>query len=447
MIFNCLIKPTLALVFSLVFWLMTNSQPAYAGYQMLSTINKDLIALETPHLSGLIPVKNNQQELEVKPNGYDRLDGLIQKDLFFGCNVPGEEEVCEEDFEEDFAEFVDSTITPHFPDGLTIFDAQRRIFEAEGKFPDGRKTIIEEPSKVKVVTLFIEDTPTNEMALDEIVRAYLQQFNQGSIWQVTNKDELKIGFELPVIIDSDPTPELIAADLFFGRNIPGGGQVSEKQFAEFVDSTITPRFPDGLTIFDADGQFRQSPTDPIIEEPSKVVTIVFEDTQDNENALDEIIEFYIEEFNQQSVLWAVNEDIAVRFVPNRDPIDNDPTPELIAADLFFGRNIPGGGQVSEKQFAEFVDSTITPRFPDRLTIFDADGQFRNGADTIIKEPSKVVTIVFKDTQDNENALDEIMESYIQQFNQESVLLVVDEDLEVAFKASRIKYSEQHRKNT
>ncbi len=402
----------IALVFSLVLLLMTKSQPAYANSQLLATINQDLIALEKPNL-------------------------LIQKDLYFGCNISGEEEVCEEDFEEDFAEFIDSAVTPCFPERLTIFDAQGQRFEAQGEFRDSRGTIIEEPSKVKVVTLFIEDTLRSEMAIAKIVRAYLEQFNQGSIWQVTNKDELKIGFGSGKdLIDNDPTPEWIGTDLFFGRNLPGGGEVSEEQFAEFVNSTITPGFPDGLTIFAAEGQFRNS-TGDIIEEKSKVVTLLFEDTQQNEDRLDGIIKSYIEQFNlnQESVLWAVNEDIAVRFVPGEDPIVSDPTPELIGADLFFGRNRPGGGEVSEEQFAEFVDSTITPRFPDGLTIFNADGQFRDSTGDIIKERSKVVTLLFEDTQQNEDDLDEIMRGYIQEFKQESVLLVVDEDVEVAFEAS------------
>lgn len=51
---------------------------------------------------------------------------------------------------------------------------------------------------------------------------------------------------------------LVQEDLYFGRNIAGIKEVYESQFQAFVDSTITPRFPDGRTIFDANGQFLNS---------------------------------------------------------------------------------------------------------------------------------------------------------------------------------------------
>ncbi|MGH2416156.1 MAG: DUF3574 domain-containing protein, partial [Microcystaceae cyanobacterium] len=178
------------------------------------------------------------------------------------------------------------------------------------------------------------------------------------------------------------TPPLIQQDLFFG-----GGEVSEAQFQSFVDNVITPRFPAGLTIFDADGQFLNS-TGTLVEEQSKGVTLIFDDTQENETSINEIVENYLQQFQQESVLVAVNEDVAVGFGVDEDLIDNDPIPELIQADLFFGRNISGGGEVSEAQFQSFVDNVITPRFPAGLTIFDADGQFLNSTGTLVEEQSK-----------------------------------------------------------
>jgi hypothetical protein len=61
---------------------------------------------------------------------------------------------------------------------------------------------------------------------------------------------------------------------------------------------------------------------------------------------------------------------------------------LIQKDLFFGRNIAGGGEVSETEFEQFIDNTITPRFPDGLTVFDADGQFKDSTGTIIENSLK-----------------------------------------------------------
>ncbi len=347
---------------------------------------------------------------------------LIQKDLFFGRNIAGGGQVSEAQFQS----FVDRVITPLFPNGLTIFDAY-------GQFLDSTNTIIEEPAKV--VTLFVEDNSSSDRSIREVVAAYLQQFQQESILQVTNRDGLKVAFGAGEnIIDNDATPESIEANIFFGRNIAGGGQVSEAQFQDFVDRVITPRFPDGLTIFEAEGQFLDS-TNTIIEEPAKEVTLVLEDTVKNERSLNEIITAYLAQFQQESVLLSVNEEIAVAFGAGEDIIDNNLTPELIEANLFFGRNITGGGQVSEAQFQDFVDRIITPRFPNGLIIFDTQGQFLDSTNMIIEEPSKGITLIIDDTVKNELSLDEIITTYLQEFQQESVLLIIDEEVIVAFDAT------------
>lgn len=42
--------------------------------------------------------------------------------------------------------------------------------------------------------------------------------------------------------------------------------------------------------------------------------------------------------------------------------------------------------------------------------------------------SKVISLIFEDTLENEEEIDEIIQAYKQQFQQESVLEVVDEDI-------------------
>ncbi|WP_373529081.1 DUF3574 domain-containing protein [Nostoc sp.] len=344
---------------------------------------------------------------------------LIQEDLFFGRNIAGVGKISEKEFQA----FVDGIITPRFPAGLTIFNAN-------GQFLDSTGRLIEEPAKV--VTFFREESSTNEVSISEIVKTYRKQFNQESVLQVANKDDLTVSFGLDEdLFNNSLVPKLIQTDLFFGRNIPGGGEVSESKFQTFVDSVITPRFPAGLTIFDADGQFQDS-TGIIIEEPSKVVSLLLEDALSNETSVNEIVAAYLQQFNQESVLVAANQDVKVSFGLGDDLIDNSPVPELIQADLFFGRNIPGGGEVTEGEFQAFVDSVITPLFPAGLTIFDANGQFQDSTGTIIEEPSKVISLIFEDTLDNETSINQILEAYLQQFNQESVLTVVDEDIRVRF---------------
>jgi hypothetical protein len=91
------------------------------------------------------------------------------------------------------------------------------------------------------------------------------------------------------------------AELTFGRRIDGQIDVSETQWMQFVDDEITPRFPDGLTVFDAAGQWRDPISNKIIREPSKIVLLVLPGNAEDLARLNEIADAYKRRFRQQSV--------------------------------------------------------------------------------------------------------------------------------------------------
>ncbi|MCC5621943.1 DUF3574 domain-containing protein [Nostoc sp. CHAB 5715] len=105
---------------------------------------------------------------------------------------------------------------------------------------------------------------------------------------------------------------------------------------------------------------------------------------------------------------------------------------LIQESLFFGRDIPEGGEVSDADFQTFLNNVITPRFPDGLTVFDANGQYLDNSGTLIKEKSKNISLLFDDTLQNKTSISDIINKYTQQFNQESVLQVLDDNVNVSF---------------
>lgn len=49
---------------------------------------------------------------------------------------------------------------------------------------------------------------------------------------------------------------------------------------------------------------------------------------------------------------------------------------------------------------------------------------------MIAEPSNVIRLIFLDTRTNETALLEVIQAYIRTFDQESVMVLVDEDITV-----------------
>jgi hypothetical protein len=91
------------------------------------------------------------------------------------------------------------------------------------------------------------------------------------------------------------------AELLFGRKIGNRLGVSETQWGRFVDAEISPRFPDGLTVFDAKGEWRDAGRKAIVHEPSKAVEIVLPGKPDDLDQLNRIAQAYKTRFRQQSV--------------------------------------------------------------------------------------------------------------------------------------------------
>ena len=77
--------------------------------------------------------------------------------------------------------------------------------------------------------------------------------------------------------------------------------VTETQWGRFVDREISPRFPDGLTVFEAKGEWRDTVRKTIVHEPSKVVEIVLPGKPDDVEQLNQIAQAYKSRFRQQSV--------------------------------------------------------------------------------------------------------------------------------------------------
>jgi hypothetical protein len=91
------------------------------------------------------------------------------------------------------------------------------------------------------------------------------------------------------------------ADLLFGHNIGDRRGVSEAAWRRFLASEVTPRFPDGLTVVHATGQWRDTGTGRIVREPSKLLTVVLNDRVGDEVKIDAIVAAYKRQFHQQAV--------------------------------------------------------------------------------------------------------------------------------------------------
>ena len=112
----------------------------------------------------------------------------------------------------------------------------------------------------------------------------------------------------------------IRSELYFGvgrDDGTGDGNIDERRWRAFLDSEVTTRFPDGLTVFDAYGQwlFRGDPGKP---DPApnrlrtKVLVILHEGTQARRDDIEAIRLAWKQQTGHQSVLW-VSQPATVAF--------------------------------------------------------------------------------------------------------------------------------------
>jgi hypothetical protein len=103
------------------------------------------------------------------------------------------------------------------------------------------------------------------------------------------------------------------AKLIFGRDIGDRPGVSDADWRGFVARQITPRFPDGITVEDARGQWLGR-SGRLVHERSKVVLIVLAGRPDEPERLAAIAHAYEAQFHQDAVLL-IEEDACATFKP------------------------------------------------------------------------------------------------------------------------------------
>ena len=88
---------------------------------------------------------------------------------------------------------------------------------------------------------------------------------------------------------------LVEAQLFFG------GSIVLEQWRSFLDQEISPRFPDGFTVLETQGQWRNR-DGTISRETGHELLIIITRSNTNEEKLNAIRDAYKRRFMQESVL-------------------------------------------------------------------------------------------------------------------------------------------------
>ena len=103
----------------------------------------------------------------------------------------------------------------------------------------------------------------------------------------------------------DGTERFAEYSLYFGRGKGGTEVVSDEAWTRFLAGVVTPRFPDGLTVLDGAGQWRNA-AGKIEKERSKLLVVIAPLGADSLRRTEEIAQAYKRSFGQESVLHVIS---------------------------------------------------------------------------------------------------------------------------------------------
>ena len=93
-----------------------------------------------------------------------------------------------------------------------------------------------------------------------------------------------------------PQKPMLDIELLLGR-----GRASDARWQQFLAREVTPRFPDGLTVYETYGQWRDPKRNVIAREKSRVLRIIVAADAPAEEKIAAVVEAYKKQFSQKSV--------------------------------------------------------------------------------------------------------------------------------------------------
>lgn len=94
---------------------------------------------------------------------------------------------------------------------------------------------------------------------------------------------------------------MLVAELFFDRDIAGRKPLTDAEWTAFVAAAILPNFPEGFTVFDGEGRWRNPRTGLESGGRTKILLVAARRRGDLAQRLMAVIDAYKTEFRQQSV--------------------------------------------------------------------------------------------------------------------------------------------------
>ena len=89
--------------------------------------------------------------------------------------------------------------------------------------------------------------------------------------------------------------------------------------------------------------------------------------------------------------------------------------------VYFGRNRPEGGTVSDAEWLGFLDSVVTPSFPHGFTVVEGTGQWKGQSGAVERERSAIITFLHTGSAADRDRVAQVAGEYKRRFHQEAVL--------------------------
>src|SRR5271166_1915546 len=109
-----------------------------------------------------------------------------------------------------------------------------------------------------------------------------------------------------------PTSAMSQVEMYFGSSVKGLPFVTEEAWSQFLASEVTPKFPDGLTVFDAHGQWR-SDDGKIYREETHVLVILYKADATTDGKIEAIRDAYRKQFQQEGLPLRVDTSVCAAF--------------------------------------------------------------------------------------------------------------------------------------
>jgi hypothetical protein len=95
----------------------------------------------------------------------------------------------------------------------------------------------------------------------------------------------------------------------------------------------------------------------------------------------------------------------------------------VKTEIYFGRNLPDGHEMSRGEWQDFMDKVLTKRFPKGLTVYEAYGQMQHEDGRIEKQSTWVVVLVHPGDPAAEGPVQEAVNAFRKQFAKAQVMLL------------------------